>query len=257
MNISISDRAALLSLIDRFARQEIVVLGDLVADEFIHGEIARVSREAPVLILRQREKHTLPGGAANAANNLADLGAKIRLAGAVGEDGSGAALLQYFNEKGISTRGVKRVKHFVTPTKSRVLGGLGHGHLQQIVRVDREPSRKLDRKVRAQLHRYAAPWLSRASAVLISDYGYGAVDPQGAKSLQRLRPKLPVAVDSRHAILRYNHVTASTPNEPEMEEAYGERVGNDLKALHRMAEQALHRCSLKALLVTRGREGMV
>lgn len=256
MNTTLADRAALLALIERFAKQEILVLGDLVADEFIHGEIARVSREAPVLILRQREKRTLPGGGANAANNLADLGAKVRLAGAVGEDESGDALLRYFNQKGVSTRGVKRVKHFVTPTKSRVLGGLGHGRPQQIVRVDREPAQKLDSKVRLQLHQSALRWLPRVSAVLISDYGYGAVDPQGAQSLQRRQPKLPVVVDSRHAILRYNHVTASTPNEPEMEEAFGEYAGNGLSALNRMAEQALRRCSLKALLVTRGREGM-
>lgn len=256
MHISTSDRAALLALIDRFARQEIVVLGDLVADEFIHGEIARVSREAPVLILRQREKHTVPGGGANAANNLADLGAKVRLAGAVGEDDSGDALLGYFERKGVSTRAVKRVKGFVTPTKSRVLGGLGHGHLQQIVRVDREPPRKLDGKIRRQLHQNALRWLRGASALLVSDYGYGAVDPQGARSLQRRCPGLPVVVDSRYEILRYNHVTASTPNEPEMEEAHGERAGNDLRALHRMAGKTLRRCSLKALLVTRGREGM-
>ena len=256
MNISIADRAALLSLIERFAQQEIIVMGDLVADEFIHGEIARVSREAPVLILRQREKRTLPGGGANAANNLADLGAKIHIAGIVGEDEPGSALLRYFNEKDISTRSIKRVKGFVTPAKSRVLGGLGHGHMQQIVRVDREPPRKLDGDIRRELCRNAVRWTPGSSGVLISDYGYGAAGPEEARLLQQRRAAMPVVVDSRYEILRYNHVTAGTPNETEMEAAHGERVDNNLQALHRMAAKTLRRCSFHALLVTRGREGM-
>ncbi|MGH9435961.1 MAG: PfkB family carbohydrate kinase, partial [Terriglobia bacterium] len=101
MEISLADRSALLAAIERFSQQRIAVLGDLVADEFIYGDIARVSREAPVLILHQREKRIVPGGAANAANNLIDLGATIHLAGAVGEDESGAALLDYFRQKGV------------------------------------------------------------------------------------------------------------------------------------------------------------
>src|SRR5487761_350887 len=118
MQISVQDRSEMLCLIGRFARQRIVVLGDLVADEFIHGEIARVSREAPVLILHQRERRIVPGGAANAANNLIEMGARIGLVGVVGEDESGDALLDYFRQKGVSTRGVRRLKGYATPTKS-------------------------------------------------------------------------------------------------------------------------------------------
>ncbi|MGH9406238.1 MAG: bifunctional heptose 7-phosphate kinase/heptose 1-phosphate adenyltransferase [Terriglobia bacterium] len=257
MNISRRERAALLGLIERFHRHKIVVLGDLVADEFIHAEIARVSREAPVLILRQRERRIVPGGAANAANNLADLGADLVLLGAVGEDQAGGDLLRYFRQKKVPTRGVKRVKGYTTPAKSRVLGGLGHGHMQQIVRVDREPTRPLDARVRRKLERQALVQMAGSSAVLISDYGYGACDAAGARALQLRRPGTPVVVDSRYKILSYNHVTASTPNEPEMEEAFGERVGTDLHTLHRLAARTLDSCSLRALLVTRGREGMV
>src|SRR5574340_967167 len=108
MKITARDRAALLSVLERFPRQRVVVLGDLVADEYIYGEIARVSREAPVLILKQREKQIVPGGGANAANNLADLGARVVLLGAVGDDETGEALLRYFREKQVSTRHVER-----------------------------------------------------------------------------------------------------------------------------------------------------
>lgn len=257
MEISLADRSALLAAIERFSQQRIAVLGDLVADEFIYGDIARVSREAPVLILHQREKRIVPGGAANAANNLIDLGATIHLAGAVGEDESGAALLDYFRQKGVLTRGVRRLKDFATPTKSRVLGGLGHGHMQQIVRVDREPVRPLDGKTRQDLARHMLPQLGHFSALLVSDYGYGACDPRSVALLTRPAGHPPAVVDSRHRILSYNHVTASTPNEPEMEAAFGVRVGNDLRVLARCADRALRACALKALLVTRGREGMV
>src|SRR3989442_205669 len=99
MKITAQDRSALLAIVERFPLQRVVLLGDLVADEYIYGEIARVSREAPVLILKQRERQVAPGGGANAANNLVDLGAKVTIVGVVGDDTSGEALLHYFREK--------------------------------------------------------------------------------------------------------------------------------------------------------------
>lgn len=122
MEITTQDRTALLGIIERFPRQRVLMLGDLVADEYVYGEICRVSREAPVLILKQREKQVTPGGGANAANNLAALGAEVVPVGVVGDDETGEALLRYFREKNISTRGVLRLRGYQTPTKSRVLG---------------------------------------------------------------------------------------------------------------------------------------
>lgn len=257
MKVPAQDRSGMLDLIGRFARQRIVVLGDLVADEFIHGEISRVSREAPVLILRERSRQVLPGGGANAVNNLAELGARVDVVGVTGEDEPGAALRRYFAAKGVSMRRVRRCHGYATPTKSRVLGGLGHGHPQQIVRVDREPERRLDADVRRKLTRAVLPLLPRASALLVSDYGYGATDFAEVQLLQhRLRRPLPVMVDSRYGILSYNRVTASTPNEPELEAAFGRRIGDDVELLHKLAARLLKVTKLRALLVTRGREGM-
>ncbi|MGH9444329.1 MAG: bifunctional heptose 7-phosphate kinase/heptose 1-phosphate adenyltransferase [Terriglobia bacterium] len=258
MEITASDRALLLSMIDRFDRQTIVVLGDLVADEFIRGEINRVSREAPVLILKQRGKQILPGGGANAANNLIDLEARLEIAGIVGEDASGEALLSCFQEKGASTRRVVKWPGYVTPTKSRVLGGLGHGHWQQIVRVDREPERAPDETLRRKLSQSVLTALPRASALLVSDYGYGSTGPLEAAFLRRRLPRknFPVTVDSRYNMLAYHKVTALTPNEPEMETAFGQPMANSVRVLHRFALRMLRASSLDALLVTRGREGM-
>lgn len=258
MQISAKDRASLVALIHRFERQTITVLGDLVADEFIYGEISRVSREAPVLILKQRRKDIVPGGGANAANNLAEFGAQVHLVGAVGEDESGEKLLSYFESKGVSTRWVERRSDDVTPAKSRVLGVLGHGHAQQIVRVDREPQKPLERILRRKLRERAQALAGESSALLVSDYGYGATDAREVALLLKTLPKpgLPVTVDSRYHILSYNHVTASTPNEPEIEAAFGRRIGDNITLLHRLAARMLRSCSLQALLVTRGREGM-
>jgi rfaE bifunctional protein kinase chain/domain len=235
------------------------MLGDLVADEFVLGDIARVSREAPVLILKQRERRILPGGGANAVNNLADLEARVIPVGVVGDDEAGSGLLTYFQQKNVTTRNIQRRRGYITPTKSRILGGLAHWQHQQIVRVDREPARPLDRPTRRGLRARAASLLPKASALLVSDYGYGSADAREVAALQRpaARRRLPVTVDSRFDLLSYSHLTAATPNEPEIEEAFGQKIGANLDLLHRLGRRLLRRMALEALLVTRGRDGMV
>jgi D-glycero-beta-D-manno-heptose-7-phosphate kinase len=259
MKITALDRAALLTLIEQFPRHRITVLGDLVADEYLYGEIARVSREAPVLILKQREKQVVPGGGANAANNLADLGAQVAPVGVVGEDESGEALLRYFREKRVSTRWIIPMRGYQTPTKSRILGGLAHWQRQQIVRIDREPARPLGREIRNRLARSAANSVRDSSALLICDYGYGGTDSRQVDSLRRRfgRRPLPITVDSRFDLLNYRQLTAATPNEPEVETAFGHPIGNNLERLHQLGRKLLRRQSLEALLITRGRDGMV
>jgi len=259
MKIRSLDRPALLSLVDGFPRQQVVMLGDLVADEFVLGDIARVSREAPVLILKQRERRILPGGGANAVNNLADLEARVVPVGVVGEDEAGSGLLTYFQQKNVTTRNILCRRGYITPTKSRILGGLAHWQHQQIVRVDREPARPLDRQTRRALRSRAASLLAKASALLVSDYGYGSTDAREVAALKRpaARRRLPITVDSRFDLLSYSHLTAATPNEPEIEEAFGQKIGTDLGLLHRLGRRLLRRMALEALLVTRGRDGMV
>ncbi|HXJ92124.1 MAG TPA: PfkB family carbohydrate kinase [Terriglobia bacterium] len=262
MKLNAADRARLVRIVGCFRGAAIVVLGDLVADEFVYGQIARVSREAPVLILKQREKQILPGGGANAANNLADLGVQVTLVGAAGEDEAGEALLRYFAEKGVETEPVLRPKEYRTPTKSRVLGAIGHGRPQQIVRVDREPAAPLPAGLRRRLTQAASTELARSSAVLVSDYGYGATSAREIDWLQRRgdgRAKQcpPITLDSRYDLRSYAGVTAATPNEQEIEQAFGAEIGDRIEALNRLAGQVLKRQRFQALLVTRGREGMM
>jgi rfaE bifunctional protein kinase chain/domain len=259
MKITTQDRVTLLSIIEGFPRQRVVLLGDLVADEYIYGEIARVSREAPVLILKQREKQVLPGGGANAANNLVDLGARVALAGVVGDDEGGEALLRYFAEKGVSTRRVVRLRGYLTPTKSRILGGVTHWQRQQIVRIDREPAQRLAGAVRRRLTRSVGGLLGTSSALIVSDYGYGSTNAREVEFLRRRAGRQPplMTADSRYDLLSYRGITAATPNEPEVETAFGQPIGHNLERLHRLGGKLLRRLSLQALLVTRGRDGMV
>src|SRR5579872_3603003 len=249
----------LKKIIEGFPTITVTVLGDLVADEFVFGEISRVSREAPVLILKHRERTILPGGGANAANNLADLGVNVLPVGLVGDDEAGRLLVKYFRHKRIAVSGVLKDKTYTTVTKTRILAGMTHTARQQVVRVDREPQAAPNAHLTRELYLAARNYARASDALLVSDYGYGAATPAIVTTLQQ-KGKLgsvPILVDSRYRLLEYSGVTAATPNEPEVEEALGVRIGQDWNKLLAAAEQIMTRLQLQSLLITRGRDGMV
>ena len=251
---SLVDLGRLLDLVSAFPRQSICVVGDFVLDEFVSGEISRVSREAPVLILRHRRTESYPGGAANAVNNLVDLGARVLPVGIVGEDAGGRKILEYFAAKGVNVSGILRSPHWVTATKTRYLAGWTHTTEQQVLRVDHEPSAEVPTTLQAQIARKARQAARTAAAVLISDYGLGAASPALVRGLHARR----VTLDSRYRLLEYRNagVTAATPNEPEIETAYHSQVGTDIGKLDDLGQRARRDLSLEALLVTRGKDGM-
>src|SRR5882757_2905474 len=141
----------LVKIIEAFPKLTITVLGDLIADEFVFGEISRVSREAPVLILRHRERTVVPGGAANAICNLADLGVTVLPVGVVGDDEAGRLLLRAFRHRRIPVSGVLKDKSYTTVTKTRILAGFAHTAGQQVVRMDREPNEGPNSHLRREL----------------------------------------------------------------------------------------------------------
>src|SRR5438094_5676386 len=163
-------RERLLALIDGFSSRRVLIVGDLIADEFIYGEVARVSREAPVLILKYDATEMVAGGAGNAANNVAALGGRARLAGLVGADPEGRRLLASF-QRGVDRAPVVRARGYRTPVKTRILAGGVHAARQQVVRIDREPGWPLDGVVSAMLAKKIVPALDACDAVLLSDYG--------------------------------------------------------------------------------------
>jgi rfaE bifunctional protein kinase chain/domain len=249
----------LKKIVASFPKVTVTVLGDLVADEFIFGEISRVSREAPVLILKHRGRTVVPGGGGNAIQNLADLGVNVLPVGVVGDDEPGRLLLKAFRHKRIPVSGVLRDKNYLTVTKTRILAGMTHTARQQVVRLDREPETEPGRHLKRELVLAAREYVRASDVLLVSDYGYGAASPAILDAV-RQRGALngvPVVLDSRYRLLQYSGVSAATPNEPEVEEALGVRIGHDWRMLCVAGEQVMSRMKLQSLVITRGRDGLV
>jgi D-glycero-beta-D-manno-heptose-7-phosphate kinase len=247
-------------VVHSFFDVSVTALVDLIADEFIFGEIARVSREAPVLILKRRERSVVPGGGANALMNLASLGVNVLPVGVVGDDEAGSLLLEQLRDRKVSTSGIERVKGHITPIKTRILAGMSHTSRQQVVRVDREPE-PLDElhPILLNLVNAAREYATASDAFLISDYGYGAATPRllnFIKSNHCLQNK-PITLDSRYRMLEFEGVTAATPNEPEVEESLGLKIGHDDNKLFAAGERLMKQMGLESLIITRGRDGMV
>ncbi|MCI0356637.1 MAG: PfkB family carbohydrate kinase [Acidobacteria bacterium] len=253
------DRARLLRLVDAFPRVTVTVLGDLVADEFVYGEIARVSREAPVLILKHREQTVVPGSGGNAVYNLASLDVQVLPVGVVGEDEPGRMLLEHFRQKRIPSNRITKLKGYGTVTKTRILAGMTHTSRQQVVRIDREPDDPPPAAAVQRLVANASACARTSDALLVSDYGYGAATPEILEAVRaggRLN-SIPITLDSRYRMLDYSGVTAATPNEPEVEAALRTSIGNDQQRLHAAGRTLLKRMKLEQLVITRGRDGMV
>jgi rfaE bifunctional protein kinase chain/domain len=254
-------RERLLALIDGFSSRRILVIGDLIADEFIYGEVARVSREAPVLILKYDATEMVAGGAGNAANNIAALGGRASLAAIAGADPEGRRLLASF-PRGVDRRGVVRSAGYRTPVKTRILAGGVHSAKQQVVRIDREPGWPLEERAGEALARKLGPALEACDGVILSDYGSGLITPRLASTIRarlsrrkRRRP-VPVLLDSRYRLLDYRALTTCTPNESEVEQVLGIQIDDDPKALERAGRKILERTRMQAVLITRGSHGM-
>jgi len=247
---------ALATLLGAFPAAEVVVVGDFVADEYVYGETERVSREAPVLIVRYESSELKPGGAGNAAMNLAALGVRVRAVGAVGDDALGAALLDELEEGGIDVSGIERVKGRPTEAKTRILAGGRSTRRQQMIRLDRSPSEPLAPLVERRIVRTLERSGRRAGAVLASDYGSGTVGPSAIEALRRLhRRGVPVCVDSRYNLRAFTGLTMVKPNEVELETASGVSLAQR-GGLERAARALQRRVGCEVLLVTRGRNGM-
>jgi rfaE bifunctional protein kinase chain/domain len=251
----------LTNLVHEFARRRVVVVGDLVADQFLYGEISRVSREAPVLILRHERTETVPGGAANCAVNLASLGAEAVIVGVVGNDAAGVALLDKLRASGVNVEGVVRAPELRTATKMRVLAGQAHSVRQQVIRVDyeNEPLSSLSNaKLEAEICARLFEALARADAIIVSDYNYGVAGTETAKVVRETSRErgVPALVDSRFRLLEFPDFTSATPNEDEVEQVLGRRLA-DAATLEAAATELRERLGHQALLITRGSQGML
>ena len=244
----------LINIIKRFAEQRIVILGDAIADKFVHGAISRVSREAPVFILRHQHTETLPGGAANCAMNLVALGARVSLISVTGDDESGSELRAKLESAGLNIDGVIVSDRVQTTTKVRILAGQSHSSKQQVIRVDYEGAPLADEEIRSAILNRLKQAFNGASAFIISDYNYGVVDTRGAE-LIRENANVPVLVDSRFRSSEFTGFTAATPNQEEVENLAGASISSTGE-LESAVRSLKARLGHHALLVTRGSQGM-
>jgi len=248
---------AMRAAIDGFAGRHVVVVGDLILDEYLFGKPARISREAPVLILRFAERQVFLGGAANAAHNVHALGARVTPIGAIGPDGAGAELVALFSAAGIATGGIVTERGRATPVKTRIMAGGYQATRQQVVRLDREPAGEPQPTTEDELLERLTALGPRVDAFVISDYGYGTVTPrifEHVKAIAR-RANALVSVDSRYQMPRFTGVTAATPNEAELEHLAGVPA-DDERTVEKAGRQVLERLDAKLLLVTRGSRGL-
>ena len=253
------DPAQLVALIDALAGRTVAVIGDVVADEFVYGRVARVSREAPVLILEYDSTQIVAGAGGNAANNVAALGGRAALVAIVGRDDSGRRLLASLHQR-VDARRVLRPDGHGTSVKTRILAGGIHSAKQQVVRIDRVAARNSNARTRAAFERAALAAIADADAVLLSDYGSGLVTPRLAARIEaarrRARQPIPVLIDSRYQLLHYRGLTACTPNESEVEQALGVHIDDDPRLLERAGREILARTGMQAVVITRGSRGM-
>ncbi|MEL7367458.1 MAG: PfkB family carbohydrate kinase [Myxococcota bacterium] len=240
---------------DRMRGHRVVVVGEPVLDVYLNGFTERVSREAPVLIVQEESRHERLGGAANTAANLAALGAKVTLVGFVGEDAEGAALTGLVRRTGIEDALILR-QDGRTVTKTRVMAGSQHIRKQQMLRIDRGNRTPLSPSCIDRWKMQAFEAIDGAAAIIISDYGDPSLtDLYVALAARGRDDKKIVVVDSRHALLRFEGVTAVTPNVPEVEALLGVRLDGDAETLD-AAHALLARLSTAAVVITRGRDGM-
>ncbi len=237
--------------------KRVIVFGDMILDEFVYGRTGRVSREAPVVIVRYDGSEWMPGGAANAAQNVAALGGAAVPVSVVGDDEAGSRLGEILRGSGMPRRGLVAGRGLRTTTKTRVMAGDFHAQRQQVVRIDREEDAplppRLEDRVLAALDRE----LGRAEAVLMSDYHQRLfTDRVIVESVRLCRTRgVPVVVDSRRRLATFRGATAATPNEVEAARAAGLESA-DGAALELIGRRLLRTLAARAVLVTRGRFGM-
>ncbi len=259
-----------LSIVSKFAKKNILVLGDLILDQYLIGSVSRISPEAPVPVVLQEKSFFTPGGAANVANNLRSLGAKVTIAGRIGKDQEGKVLKRELKKKGISNLAVFVDRKVPTVLKTRIIA-----RHQQMVRIDRESAdSSFDPSVAERIKKFIDKNIQSFDGIIISDYGKGLITPDLVSFVCRLalKKKKIITVDPKvEHFSYYSGVTAITPNRKEAEnairnikirESAGERLAinsDRLETMHDIdiaGKELLRYLRLESLLITLGEQGM-
>lgn len=248
-----TSKPRLLHLLEGFSLVKVLVVGDLTLDEFLTGQVERISREAPVLILRHETTAQVPGGGANAVYNFAKLGGQVKVVGLLGKDEQGRALRQIFETARVDTTGILVDPHRPTVTKTRISGHARQSVTQQIVRVDRKSDDLPELDLQLQLAECIQRQVATVDAVVCSDYGDGVLTTPVIEAA--LSHPQRTIVDTQKDLQRYKGATLFTPNLPEAEKAVGYTITN-FESLYQAGCDLLSLTGAEQILITRGEEGM-
>lgn len=245
------------NILEGMREKRVLIIGDMIADVYLTGNISRISREAPVLVLEHRDERVVPGGASNVVHNVATLGGAAVAVGVVGEDTAAEGLREILSEKGVEMSGLVAAAGRPTTAKTRVIAGGRATVSQQIVRIDKEDRSPLAEAVFARLRDFALAAVRKADGAVLSDYGGAVVsDALALEVIAACRKRgVPTIVDSRYSIRRFVGVDYVKQNDAELSEAMGEEL-TDEATLRAVGERLRTELSAKGVLVTRGEKGM-
>ena len=251
-------RSRYLELLEQFRTRSVGVVGDFLLDQYIIGTSARVSREAPIVVVDYQSTIHHPGGAANAAQNVTALGGAASAVGIVGDDREAGVLLQLLDARGVDIRHLMRDAAAMTSTKLRILAGEMNAQKQQVARVDRSHRLAQTPAVHARLRDAVDAAVASSDVLLLADYGLGVAGAEvGAHAVERASARgIPVVVDSRHRLRTFPGATVATPNEVEAMEALGLSDESELMDGTSLARRIAD-TGIKSLIITRGSKGMV
>ena len=243
----------LSTMLERFSQVRVLVIGDLMLDRYIWGQVERISPEAPVPVVRVTRESLHAGGAGNVAANIRSLGGSVVTCGVIGKDQAGHRLRQELNAIGASTMGILTHRTMTTTSKTRIIA-----HSQQVVRLDREQNESLNIRIRSQLRRLVQQQVQGCDVVVVSDYGKGVIDADLLALLAELREhqRFVYVIDPKRR--NYTHYRGATLVKPNKEEA-GQAAGLEIRSEPNLRQAGTHLLDLwqaEAVLVSRGEEGM-
>ena len=247
-----SNRRA-FAIIENFSRSRVLVVGDIMADHFIWGKVSRISPEAPVPVVEVRKDSFMLGGCANVLNNIFAMGGRVHLAGVIGSDETGKRLLAEFRSRGVDTGGIVVEAGRPTTLKTRIVA-----HGQQVVRFDREDRKSVQAKSVRKILSYIESLRDDLGALVVSDYNKGVVTRpllEGIRKVIAGRPIFTCVDPKQRDFSLYQGFDIVTPNHYEAGRAAGEEMQNGQDHI-RVGMKLLQQYDFKALLMTRGEEGM-
>ncbi len=246
-----------INSLKKFSKINILIIGDMVADVYLKGNISRVSREAPVLVLEHAGEKVVPGGAANVVHNVATLGGQAFAVGLIGNDKAGTGLRAILNDKNVDTTGLIVEENRPTITKTRIIAGGSATVSQQIVRIDQEMKSPILSQTEESFINILKQVIDKIDAVVLSDYGSGMLsDKIRSFIIESCQEKnIKTIVDSRYDILKFEGVSFVKQNEAEAAKAVGFELTSE-DAVVTAGKILLEKLQAEGIIISRGEQGM-